>query len=191
AAPDLAHSVHVEVAGLEPDRVYWYRFRAGGAESPVGRTRTAPAAGTVPDALRFAFASCQNYTQGYYTAHANLAREDLDAVLFLGDYIYEGTARGDIVRDYSKRGWSFTLADYRDRYAQYKTDRDLQAAHASFPWRSEEHTSELQSPYDLVCRLLLEKKKMRRSCIQHIAHRRRALRTCGGEGGRQDALRMG
>ena len=134
AAPDLAHSVHVEVAGLEPDRVYWYRFRAGGAESPVGRTRTAPAAGTVPDALRFAFASCQNYTQGYYTAHANLAREDLDAVLFLGDYIYEGTARGDIVRDYSKRGWSFTLADYRDRYAQYKTDRDLQVAHASFPW---------------------------------------------------------
>ncbi|TMG59913.1 MAG: hypothetical protein E6H87_09740, partial [Chloroflexi bacterium] len=134
AAPDLAHSVHVEVGGLEPDRVYWYRFRAGGAESPVGRTRTAPAAGTVPEALRFAFASCQNYTQGYYTAHANLAREDLDAVLFLGDYIYEGTARGDIVRDYSKRGWSFTLADYRDRYAQYKTDRDLQAAHASFPW---------------------------------------------------------
>src|SRR5207237_348870 len=103
AAPDLAHSVHVEVAGLEPDRVYWYRFRAGGAESPVGRTRTAPAAGTVPDALRFAFASCQNYTQGYYTAHANLAREDLDAVLFLGDYIYEGTARGHIVRDYRRR----------------------------------------------------------------------------------------
>src|SRR5438874_2195640 len=134
AAPDLAHSVHVEVAGLEPDRVYWYRFRAGGAESPVGRTRTAPAAGTMPQALRFAFASCQNYAQGYYTAHANLAREDLDAVLFLGDYIYEGTARGDIVRDYRKRGWSFTLADYRDRYAQYKTDRDLQAAHAAFPW---------------------------------------------------------
>src|SRR5713101_2800690 len=134
AAPDLAHSVHVEVSGLEPDRVYWYRFRAGGAESPIGRTRTAPAAGAVPGALRFAFASCQNYTQGYYTAHANLAREDLQAVLFLGDYIYEGTARGDIVREYSKRGWSFSLADYRDRYAQYKTDRDLQAAHAAFPW---------------------------------------------------------
>ena len=134
AAPELAHSVHVEVGGLEPDRVYWYRFRAGGVESPIGRTRTAPAPVAMPQALRFAFASCQNYAHGYYTAHANLAREDLDAVLFLGDYIYEGTARGNIVRDYSKRGWSFTLADYRDRYAQYKTDRDLQAAHAAFPW---------------------------------------------------------
>jgi alkaline phosphatase D len=134
AVPDLAHSVHVEVAGLDPDRVYWYRFRAGGVESPVGRTRTAPATGAAPEALRFAFASCQNYVQGYYTAHANLAREELDAVLFLGDYIYEGTARGDIVREYSKRGWSFSLADYRDRYAQYKSDKDLQAAHAAFPW---------------------------------------------------------
>jgi alkaline phosphatase D len=134
ALPELAHSIHVEVDGLDPDRVYWYRFRAGGAESPIGRTRTAPASGTAPSALRFAFASCQNYTQGYYTAHANLAREDLHVVFFLGDYIYEGTARGDIVRDYSKRGWSYSLADYRDRYAQYKMDRDLQAAHAAFPW---------------------------------------------------------
>jgi alkaline phosphatase D len=134
ALPELAHSVHAEVSGLDPDRVYWYRFRAGGAESPIGRTRTAPSARSAPEAIRFAFASCQNYAQGYYTAHANLAREDLHAVLFLGDYIYEGTARGDVVRDYSKRGWSYSLADYRDRYAQYKTDRDLQAAHAAFPW---------------------------------------------------------
>jgi alkaline phosphatase D len=134
ALAELAHSVHVDVGGLEPDRVYWYRFRAAGAESPIGRTRTAPANGAAPSALRFAFGSCQNYTQGYYTAHANLAREDLHAVLFLGDYVYEGTARGDIVRGYDKRGWSFSLADYRDRYAQYKTDRDLQASHAAFPW---------------------------------------------------------
>jgi alkaline phosphatase D len=134
ALPELAHSVHVEVPGLDPDRVYWYRFRAGGVESPIGRTRTAPATAATPQVLRFAFASCQNYVQGYYTAHANLAREELDAVLFLGDYIYEGTARGDIVREYSKRGWSFSLADYRDRYAQHKTDKDLQAAHAAFPW---------------------------------------------------------
>ncbi len=134
ATAELAHSVHVDVTGLEPDRVYWYRFRAGGIESPIGRTRTAPAAGSISAQLRFAFASCQNYTQGYYTAHAALAREDLAAVVFLGDYIYEGDARGDRVRDYSRRGWAFTLADYRDRYAQYKTDRDLQAAHAAFPW---------------------------------------------------------
>jgi len=134
AIPELVHSVHVDATGLEPDRVYWYRFRAGGIESPIGRTRTAPAATASPAVLRFAFASCQNYAQGYYTAHAALAREDLHAVLFLGDYIYEGDARGDRVRDYAKRGWAFTLADYRDRYAQYKTDRDLQASHAAFPW---------------------------------------------------------
>ena len=134
AIAELAHSVHVDAIGLEPDRVYWYRFRAGDAESPIGRTRTAPAAGASPQQLRFAVASCQNYTQGYYTAHAALAREDLHAVLFLGDYIYEGDARGNRVRDYARRGWAFSLADYRDRYAQYKTDTDLQASHAAFPW---------------------------------------------------------
>ena len=134
AIPELAHSVHVDVTGLEPDRVYWYRFRTRGIESPVGRTRTAPARGSSPQQLKFAFASCQNYLQGYYTAHAALAREDLHAVLFLGDYIYEGDARGDRVRDYAKRGWAFTLADYRDRYAQYKIDKDLRASHAAFPW---------------------------------------------------------
>src|SRR6266566_6563314 len=85
AIPELAHSVHVDATGLEPDRMYWYRFRAGGIESPIGRTRTAPAAASSPSALRFAFASCQNYTQGYYTAHAAIAKEDLHAVLFLGD----------------------------------------------------------------------------------------------------------
>ncbi|HEV8468104.1 MAG TPA: alkaline phosphatase D family protein [Candidatus Limnocylindria bacterium] len=133
AIPELAHSVHVDVNGLDPNRVYWYRFRAGGVESPIGRTQTAPPAGAVLN-LRFAFASCQNYAHGYYTAHAGIAREDLQVVLFLGDYIYEGTARGDIVREYAKRGWSFSLADYRDRYAQYRTDKDLQASHAAFPW---------------------------------------------------------
>jgi len=133
AIPDLAHSVHVDVNGLEPNRDYWYRFRAGGMESPIGRTRTAPPVGAVLD-LRFAFASCQNYAHGYYTAHAAMAREDLHVVLFLGDYIYEGNPRGDIVREYAKRGWSFSLADYRDRYAQYRTDKDLQASHAAFPW---------------------------------------------------------
>jgi alkaline phosphatase D len=134
ALPELAHSVHVEVAGLDAGRVYWYRFRAGGAESPIGRTRTAPAAAASLERLRFAFASCQNYAHGYYTAHASLAREELDAVLFLGDYIYEGNARGNLVREYAKRTWSFGLSDYRDRHAQYKTDSDLQAAHAAFPW---------------------------------------------------------
>ena len=61
AAPGFAHSVHAEVAGLEPSRWYWYRFRAGGETSPAARTRTAPAAGAAVDRLRFAFASCQQY----------------------------------------------------------------------------------------------------------------------------------
>jgi alkaline phosphatase D len=134
AVRELAYSVHAEVSGLDAGRTYWYRFRAGGAESPIGRTRTAPAAQSTPQRMRFAFASCQNYAHGFYTAHAALAREDLDALLFLGDYIYEGTARGDIVRDYAKRGWSFSLADYRERYAQQKLDNNLQASHAAFPW---------------------------------------------------------
>jgi alkaline phosphatase D len=134
AISELAHSAHVDVTGLDPDRAYWYRFRAGGIESPIGRTRTAPAAGASPQQLRFAVASCQNYLQGFYSAHAAISREDLHAVLFLGDYIYEGDARGDRVRDYAKRGWAFALADYRDRYAQYKTDTDLRQAHAAFPW---------------------------------------------------------
>ena len=134
AIPELAHSVHADATGLEADRAYWYRFRASGIDSPIGRTRTAPPATASPATLRFAFASCQNYTQGYYTAHAAIAREDLHAVIFLGDYIYEGDARGDRVRDYAKRGWAFTLQNYRDRYAQYKSDANLQASHAAFPW---------------------------------------------------------
>src|SRR5690606_20184814 len=69
ATPDWAHSVHVEVEGLAPDRWYWYQFEAGGEVSPKGRTRTMPAADQTPEALRFAFASCQHYETGYYTAY--------------------------------------------------------------------------------------------------------------------------
>ncbi|HEY1111641.1 MAG TPA: PhoD-like phosphatase N-terminal domain-containing protein, partial [Opitutaceae bacterium] len=86
AQPAWAHAVHVEVAGLRPDRWYWYRFRAGGVASPVGRTRTMPAAGAMAERLRFAFASCQKYEMGYYTAYEHMAREDLDLVVHLGDY---------------------------------------------------------------------------------------------------------
>ena len=89
ARPDDAHSVHVDARGLEPDGEYFYRFVADGTESPIGRTRTAPAAGS-SRRLRFAFASCQDYEDGYFTAHRHLADEDLDVVLWLGDYIYEG-----------------------------------------------------------------------------------------------------
>ena len=98
ATPQLGHSVHVETAGLLPDRWYWYRFRAGDAESPIGRTRTLPAPTATPDRLRFAFASCQNYEQGLFTAYEQMARDDVDLVFHLGDYIYEYAGKDRLVR---------------------------------------------------------------------------------------------
>lgn len=133
AQPDWAHSVHVEVEGLRPDRWYWYRFKAAGELSPVGRTRTLPAAGASAERLRFAFASCQKYETGYYTAYEHLAREELDLVVHLGDYIYEKGDGETAVRPHHTPE-IFTLDDYRARYAVYKSDPALQAAHALAPW---------------------------------------------------------
>ena len=90
--PTWAHSVHVEADNLEPDRWYWYRFRAGDAESPIGRLRTMPADDSNPTELRFAFASCQHFESGLYTAYEHMAKEELDLVFHLGDYIYDGPA---------------------------------------------------------------------------------------------------
>jgi len=132
ALPELGHSVHAEVRGLEPGRPYWYRFDSGGEASPRGRTRTAPAPGEVPDRLRFAFASCQHYEHGYYTAYRHMADGAPDLVVHLGDYIYE-RRWGEIVRD-AAPDEIFTLDDYRGRYALYRSDEDLQAAHAASPW---------------------------------------------------------
>ncbi len=133
ASPQWGHSVHVEVAGLRPDRWYWYQFKAGAELSPKGRTRTFPAADSLPEKLRFAFASCQHYESGLFTAYQHLAREDLDLVVHLGDYIYEGAARDKQVRRHNGPE-IFTLDDYRARYALYKSDPALQAAHAMAPW---------------------------------------------------------
>jgi len=127
-----AHSVHAEPSGLRPDRWYWYRFGALGQRSASGRTRTAPA----PDAeatLRFAIASCQRWDHGHYAAWRHMAGEDLDLVMFLGDYIYEYGAVPGRVRMH-EGGEAKTLAQYRARYAQYKSDPSLQAAHAAAPW---------------------------------------------------------
>ena len=88
--PELGHSVHAHVHGLRPEQWYWYRFRSGGELSPVGRTRTAPALGARTDRLAFALTSCQAYTDGFYTAHRRMSEEDLDVVVQVGDYIYEG-----------------------------------------------------------------------------------------------------
>jgi alkaline phosphatase D len=133
ATADFAHSVHVEVTGLKPARPYWYRFHAGAATSPVGRTQTAPAADATPRRVRFAFASCQQYEQGYYAAYRHMARQELDFVVHLGDYIYELSWGNKHVRKHNTPTAS-TLQEYRDRYALYKSDLELQAAHAAFPW---------------------------------------------------------
>ena len=136
-----AFSVHLHVQGLQAGRHYWYQFFVGDAASPVGRTRTAPALHAPVSALRLALASCQNFEQGYFSAHREIAQQDLDAVLFVGDYIYEGlSSRAHLVASERRHAMPqngracTTLADYRARHAQYKGDLDLQAAHAAHPW---------------------------------------------------------
>jgi alkaline phosphatase D len=133
ASPQLGHSVHVEVEGLQPGRWYFYRFRAGDATSPVGRTRTAPPADSTPEKLRFAFASCQHYESGYYTAYEHMAKDDLDLVIHLGDYIYENPGRDKQVRKHVGPKLT-TLADYRIRHSQYRSDPLLHGMHARCPW---------------------------------------------------------
>jgi alkaline phosphatase D len=142
ARPELGHSVHVEVAGLQPARPYWYRFTAGKEQSLVGRASTTPLAGADVRQVRFGVAGCQHYEQGLFTAHRKLAEEELDFIFCYGDYIYEG--RGSRVYN-SPRGPTsnprqyvdgevYSLDDYRRRYAQTKMDLDLQAAHAAAAW---------------------------------------------------------
>ncbi len=126
-------SVHARVSNLKPDRHYWYRFQCGSAQSPVGRTRTAPLADAVVPRLRVALASCQHYEQGHYAAHADMARQDVDFVLFVGDYIYESTNPNYRIRAHTG-GTPRTLPEYRERHALYKLDADLRANHAAHPW---------------------------------------------------------
>lgn len=133
ASPQLGHSVHVEVDALEPDRWYWYRFTAGEAVSPVGRTRTMPATDVMPEKLKFAFASCQNLEQGLFTAYEQMAKDELDLVFHLGDYIYEGKGRADRVRMHAGEE-IMGLNDYRIRHAQYRSDPLLHQMHALCPW---------------------------------------------------------
>nr|WP_305959637.1 alkaline phosphatase D family protein [Aurantiacibacter sp. 219JJ12-13]MDP5263053.1 alkaline phosphatase D family protein [Aurantiacibacter sp. 219JJ12-13] len=143
ARPELGHSVHVEVAGLQPGRPYWYRFTAGRERSLSGRARTLPMAGAPLERLRFGVAGCQHYEQGYYTAYRHLASEEPEFVFCYGDYIYEGRSNrvwnggemGPIenVRQYAGDEL-YSLGDYRRRYGQTRMDTDLQAAHAAAPW---------------------------------------------------------
>jgi alkaline phosphatase D len=138
AVAALGHSVHVDVTGLEPDTEYHYRFRVGGFESPIGRTRTFAAAGTTPERFTFAYSSCQNWEQGYYAAYRDLVEQGgIDAFVFLGDYIYEYPTGGYADPRGRTTGQDFeceTVEQYRERYALYRSDPLLQAAHALAPW---------------------------------------------------------
>ncbi|KKC26922.1 alkaline phosphatase [Sphingomonas sp. SRS2] len=143
AWPELGHSIHVEISGLQPDRPYWYRFMVGREKTVLGRTRTMPLPGKPLAHIRFGVAGCQHYEDGYFTAFDHLSREDVAFVWHYGDYIYEDRARQvNYGRDGSPRVHvrdhvgtdCYTIGDYRRRYAQYKMDPDLQSAHLAAPW---------------------------------------------------------
>jgi len=146
AEPQWAHSVHVEVPGLQPARSYWYRFSAGNARTAPAQTRTAPAPGASPSRLRFAFASCAHYEQGYFGAYAQIAADAPELVVHLGDYIYESSWGRAHVRKHNGPE-PVTLEDYRLRYALYKADPDLQAAHAAAPWLVTWDDHEVENDY--------------------------------------------
>jgi alkaline phosphatase D len=133
ASPTLAHSAHVEVTGLKPHRPYWYRFKAGTEVSPIGRAMTAPKPGEAPPQLRFAFASCQHWEAGLWTAYDHMAAEQPDLVVHLGDYIYEGPGREKLVRKHNGLEIA-SISDYRNRHALYKTDPAIRKVHHLCPW---------------------------------------------------------
>lgn len=144
AWPEVAHSVRVEVAGLDPDRPYFYRFLAGGEKSRTGRARTLPLPGAAVASVRFGVVGCQHFEYGLYTAFRALAAEAVDFVYHYGDYIYErrggatltSYVTGEVVPTVRRHlgDECYSLDDYRRRYAQEKLDLDLQAAHAAAPW---------------------------------------------------------
>ncbi|MDT7726249.1 MAG: alkaline phosphatase [Actinomycetota bacterium] len=131
------HAVHIEPTGLDPAREYFYRFKSEGYISPVGRTRTAPALGAPVNQLKYAMSSCQHWEEGWYHAHRAIVADNPDLIVFLGDYMYEKPSGQDAalkVRGLAATDETTTLALYRARHAQHKTDPDLQAAHAVAPW---------------------------------------------------------
>jgi alkaline phosphatase D len=192
ASPALAHSVHVDARGLKPDRWYWYRFMLGDAVSPVGRTRTAPASNALPSRLKLAVASCQHWEFGHYAAHRHIAAAAPDLVAFLGDYIYEwGSYQLRHPERAIRRDESFTLAQYRARYAQYKSDRDLQAAHLAAPWIVTWDDHEVANDYagDIDERLSSDF-GARRAAAYQAFYEHMPLRLAPPQGGRFGAVRM-
>jgi alkaline phosphatase D len=179
-----AHALHVEVEGLDPARWYHYRFLAGGETSATGRTRTAPGAGAGDDRLRLALGSCQQYEQGWFVAHRHLAADAPDLVAFVGDYIYESSWGREHVRKHHNAE-PRTLAGYRDRYAQYRTDADLQASHACAPWLATWDDHEVANDYagdrsqDLDPGFLVRRAAAYRAFLEHLPLRPSALRADG------------
>jgi alkaline phosphatase D len=154
ARPELNHSVHIEVSGLQPGRDYFYRFIAGDEVSQTGRTKTAPPLGAPVDRIRFGVVGCNHYENGYFTAFRRAAQENFDFIVHTGDYIYEGRGHGNrtpdtVVREH-KGEEIYTVVDYRNRYAQYKMDPDMMAAHASAPWLMTRDDHEVENNYTLI-----------------------------------------
>jgi alkaline phosphatase D len=152
AVPQLAHSVHVEVSGLDPGREYFFQFKYRDELSPVGRTITAPRRWDSVGSLAFAFASCQRWDDGYYSAYRRMAEEDLSFVVHLGDYLYEygidehgGYRNVPVPEQY--RPECETLERYRLQYNLYKSDPDLQRAHHLFPWLIAWDDHEVENDY--------------------------------------------
>lgn len=186
----LGWSVHVEVAGLSPNRDYFYRFTAMGAQSPVGRGRTAPAPGAPLTSYKIAAASCAHFEAGWFSAYRHMAAERPDLVLFLGDYIYEYSYAGEraarAVRRHSVQGELRDLTAFRNRYAQHRTDPDLQALHAIAPclatWDDHEVQNDYAGPYPALGALPQPEFEGRRrvayqAFYEHMPLRRRALPT--------------
>jgi alkaline phosphatase D len=147
ADPRFAYSVHVEINGLEPGRPYWYRFSCGSAQSRIGRAATLPASAAPLERLRLGVVSCANYEHGYFAAYRHLAEESPDLAIFLGDYIYEYITGGPKVRSHSDGVEATTLPLYRNRYAQYRLDPDLQRLHAEVPCIVTWDDHEVQNDY--------------------------------------------
>ncbi|MCW8194849.1 alkaline phosphatase [Proteobacteria bacterium 005FR1] len=133
------YTVKVDAGGLQAGREYYYRFNTNGVSSPVGRTRTLPAEGM--QQAKFAVVSCSNYPQGYFHVYRELAKRSFDAVLHLGDYIYEYAEGGYANQKMLEKGRNVrpaheivSLDDYRTRYGLYRSDPDLQAIHQVHPF---------------------------------------------------------
>ena len=187
--PRHAHAVHVELAGLKPDRPYWYRFEALGARSPTGRARTAPVPTASPTNLKLAVASCSNWEAGYFSAYRHMAAEGPDLTLFLGDYIYESSHGVGVtpLRAHYPAGEVADLAGYRARYSQYKTDPDLQALHAAAPalvtWDDHEVHNDYSGDYDWDPRVTVEAFRRRRTAAYQAFWENMPLRRRSQPGG--------